>query len=343
MDILTNQLVSALSTQARLQAEFEETADMKVSDELAALLATNPSFADMFQTQADVLKSNTRIARGQIEILQQRIGQLAEQKVGAELRLKAQDQQLALLRQDIVSRSALLEQGLTTKSQVLAMRRDEAGMEGNAGVTESQLQTILQQIAEVEARKLQVRRDYLKEITEGRQQINERIFEIRQRLASAQDVVDRLTIRAPRPGRIVGLQVNTLGSVISAGQKLMELVPDDAGYVIEVRVNPNDVNQVAEGGRARVRLTGYNYRTTPMVEGIVTAVSADNLVDQATGAPYFQVDIRIKPGQLEHLKDVDIVPGMPAQVMIATGEQTLANYLLSPVVGSYERALIENE
>ena len=343
MDILTNQLVSALSTQARLQAEFEETADMKVSDELAALLATNPSFAEMFQTQADVLKSNTRIARGQIEILQQRIGQLAEQKVGAELRLKAQDQQLALLRQDIVSRSALLEQGLTTKSQVLAMRRDEAGMEGNAGVTESQLQTILQQIAEVEARKLQVRRDYLKEITEGRQQINERVFEIRQRLASAQDVVDRLTIRAPRPGRIVGLQVNTLGSVISAGQKLMELVPDDAGYVIEVRVNPNDVNQVAEGGRARVRLTGYNYRTTPMIEGVVTAVSADNLVDQATGAPYFQVDIRIKPGQLEHLKDVDIVPGMPAQVMIATGEQTLANYLLSPVVGSYERALIENE
>ena len=290
-----------------------------------------------------MLKSNTRIARGQIEILQQRIGQLAEQKVGAELRLKAQDQQLALLRQDIVSRSALLEQGLTTKSQVLAMRRDEAGMEGNAGVTESQLQTILQQIAEVEARKLQVRRDYLKEITEGRQQINERVFEIRQRLASAQDVVDRLTIRAPRPGRIVGLQVNTLGSVISAGQKLMELVPDDAGYVIEVRVNPNDVNQVAEGGRARVRLTGYNYRTTPMIEGVVTAVSADNLVDQATGAPYFQVDIRIKPGQLEHLKDVDIVPGMPAQVMIATGEQTLANYLLSPVVGSYERALIENE
>lgn len=343
VDILTNQLVSALSTQARLQAEFEETADMRVSDELAALLATNPSFADMFQTQADVLKSNTRIARGQIEILQQRIGQLAEQKVGAELRLKAQDQQLALLRQDIVSRSALLEQGLTTKSQVLAMRRDEAGMEGNSGVTESQLQAILQQIAEVEARKLQVRRDYLKEITEGRQQVNERIFEIRQRLASAQDVVDRLTIRAPRPGRIVGLQVNTLGSVISAGQKLMELVPDDAGYVIEVRVNPNDVNQVTEGGRARVRLTGYNYRTTPMVEGVVTAVSADSLVDQATGSPYFQVDIRIKPGQLEHLDGVDILPGMPAQVMIATGEQTLANYLLSPVVGGYERALIENE
>lgn len=343
VDILTNQLVSALSTQARLQAEFEETADMRASDELAALLATNPSFADMFQTQADVLKSNTRIARGQIEILQQRIGQLAEQKVGAELRLKAQDQQLALLRQDIVSRSALLEQGLTTKSQVLAMRRDEAGMEGNSGVTESQLQAILQQIAEVEARKLQVRRDYLKEITEGRQQVNERIFEIRQRLASAQDVVDRLTIRAPRPGRIVGLQVNTLGSVISAGQKLMELVPDDAGYVIEVRVNPNDVNQVTEGGRARVRLTGYNYRTTPMVEGVVTAVSADSLVDQATGSPYFQVDIRIKPGQLEHLDGVDILPGMPAQVMIATGEQTLANYLLSPVVGGYERALIENE
>ncbi len=343
LGILNNQLVSALSTQARLQAEFDDKQTLEISPELAALLALSPSFGDMVQTQIDVLNSNTRISAGQIKILQDRISQLGEQKRGIEIRMKAQDQQLALMREEIAAREILLEKGLTTKSEMLFMRRDEAGLEGNAGVTESQLQSVLQQIAEVEGRKLQVRRDYLREITEGRQQVNQQIFDIRQRLGAEKDVLDRLTLHAPRPGRIVGLSVNTLGSVIAPGQRLMEIVPDDAGYVIEVKVSPNDVNQVTEGGHARVRLTAYNYRTTPLVDGTVTAISADSLVDADSGAPFFQVDVRILPGQLEALDHVNIVPGMPAQVMIATGEQTLANYMLSPVMGSYERALTENE
>lgn len=343
VDILTNQLVSALSTQARLEAEFVEASKITISDELAGLLAKNASFAAMLKTQEDVLTSNIRITRGQIQILQERILQLNEQKAGIEVRFKAQDEQLALMREDVAARTILLDKGLTTKGQMLAMRRDEAGLEGNAGVTQSQLQSVLQQIAELEARKLQVRRDYLKEITQGRQQINEQVFEVRQQLASAQDVADRLIIRAPRSGRIVDLQINTLGSVIAPGEKLMEIVPDDAGYVIEVRVSPNDVNQVHEGGQARIRLTAYNYRTTPMIEGTVAALSADSLVDTTTGTAYFRADIRVLPGQLEQLAEVAIVPGMPAQVMIATGKQTLADYLISPIVGSFERALIENE
>ncbi len=343
LGILNNQLVSALSTQARLQAEFDGADTIVISPELKALLALSPSFGDMVQMQVDVLNSNTKISAGQIKILQDRISQLSEQKRGIEIRLKAQDRQLALMREDMSAREVLLEKGLIPKSQMLYMRRDEVGLEGNAGVTESQLQSVLQQIAEIEGRKLQVRRDYLKDITEGRQQVNQQIFDIRQRLDAEKDVLDRLTIRAPRPGRIVGLAVNTIGSVIAPGQRLMEIVPDDAGYVIEAKVSPNDVNQVTEGGPARVRLTAYNYRTTPLVEGIVTAVSADTLVDAGSGALFFQVDIRIKPGQLEPLDHVKVVPGMPAQVMISTGEQTLANYMLSPVMGSYERALTENE
>lgn len=343
VDILTNELVSALSAQARLQAEYLESPKMDISPELAGLLALNPSFADMYQTQVDVFESNTRISSGQINILQERIQQLTQQQAGIELRLSSQEEQLALMREDMAAREELLEKGLTTKSAMLFMRRDEAGMEGNAGVTQSQLQLVLQQIAEVEARKLQVRRETLKEITAGRQVVNQQIFDIRQRLAAEQDVADRLTLRAPRGGRIVGLQVNTLGSVIAPGEKLMEIVPDDAGYVIEVQVSPNDVNQVAVGGAVRVRLTAYNYRTTPMVEGVVTAVSADSLVDASTGLPFFQVDVRISEGQLEPLKEVQVVPGMPAQVMIATGEQTLANYMLSPLMGGFERALTETE
>lgn len=343
MDVLTNQLVSALSTQARLQAEFEGARNLTLSTELQSLLKLSPSFAAMVETQADLLLSNQRISQGQIAILQDRISQLTQQKSGIERRLIAQEKQLTITREELASRVVLLNQGFTTKSQVQAMRRDEAGLEGNLGVTQSQLDSVLEQIAEVEARKLQVRRDELRDIAEGRQQINETIFEVRQRVSAAQDVVDRLIVRAPRAGQIVGLAVNTQDSVIAAGQRLMDIVPAGAEQVVQVRVNPSDINQVAIGGAARVRLTAYNYRTTPMIEGVVSAISADSIVDPVSRLSYYEVDLRLDTEQVAKLPEVSLVPGMPAQVMIATGEQTLANYLLSPILGGFEQAALENE
>ncbi len=343
VDMLTNQLVSALSTQARLQAEFDGVADLALSAELQGLLAQSPSFAAMVGAQADLLRSNQRISQGQIAILQDRINQLTEQKRGFEVRLIAQQEQLAITREELDNRTTLLAQGLTTKTQVQAMRRDAAGLEGNAGVTESQLQSAEEQISEIEARKLQVRSDALQGIAEGRQQVNETIFDLRQRLEAAQDVVDRLTIRAPRTGQIVDLTVNTQNSVIGAGQRLMDIVPTGAEQVIQVRVSPSDINQVAVGGAARVRLTAYNYRTTPMIAGVVSAVSADSLVDAASKSPYFEVAVRLDAAEVAKLQQIRLVPGMPAQVMIATGEQTFANYLLSPVLVGVEQAMVENE
>ncbi len=343
VDMLTNRLVAALSTEARLQAEFEQSETLPLSAELSRLLALNPSFAAMVQTQSDLLQSNARIYAGQMQILDDRIAQLDQQKAGIDVRVRTHDTQLTLLRDEIATRETLLDKGLTTKSQLLSLRSNEAGLEGNLGVAQSQLQQIYQQIAEVEARKLQIRRDTMKDIAQGRQAVNEEIFDIRQQLAAAQDVVDRLVVTAPQSGRIVGLQINTQGSVVAPGQKLMEIVPADASYVIEVRLHPNDVNQVAEGGAARVRLTAYNVRTTPLIDAVVTAVSADSLEDEVSGAPYFRADVALNAAQLAALPEVQIVPGMPAQVMIATGTRTVADYLFGPLVAGYDRALAESE
>lgn len=343
VDMLTNRLVSALSTDARLQAEFDQSTSLPVSEELASLLPLNRSFTAMLKAQTDLLASNSQIYDGQIDILNDRISQLTQQKAGVDVRVKTHETQLDLLREEIGTRNALLDRGLTTKSQVLSLLSNEAGLEGNIGVAQSQLQQIYQQIAEVEARKLQLRHDRLQAIAEDRQKINEDIFDIRQQLATAQDVVDRLVIRAPKDGRIVGLGINTQGSVIASGQKLMEIVPAETGYVIEVRLNPNDVNQVAEGGTARVRLTAYNARTTPLIDATVTALSADSLVGEMSGAPYFRAEVALNAAQVAALPDVEIVPGMPAQVMIATGTRTVTDYLIGPLVAGYDRALAESE
>jgi len=343
LEILQNQLVGALAAQARLQAEFGNADSIAPSDELRALIGSHPATTDVLRTQLDVFQANRQIAAGQVQILQDRISQLRQQQSGVEHRLHAQESQLSMLQEELVSKQTLYDQGLTTKSQLLELRRDEAALAGDILVTQTQMQTVMQQIVEIEARQLQVRRDQLKVITEGRQEVDQTILDLRQRIAAAEDVARRLTIRAPQSGRVVNLQINTIGGVIAEGQELLEIVPSDADYVIEVRVRPSDINEVHEGSSARVRLTAYNFRTTPTVDGTVTNVSADSFTDAKTGQTYFKADVRVLPGQLEALGHVEAVPGMPAQVMITTGEQTIADYLLNPILGGYEVALSENE
>lgn len=213
---------------------------------------------------------------------------------------------------------------------------------GDIAIAQADLQTVLQQVAEIEGQKLQVRRDRLSGITAGLQELGETIFDIRQRIDATEDTLDRLSIRAPVSGRIVGLELSTLGEIVAGGQRLMEIVPDDGTLAIEARVHPNDIDQVFEGSAARVRLTAYNFRTTPIVTGVVTHVSADSLADERSGETYFRADVKLDNDALDALPDVEIQPGMPAQVMIATGEQTLADYLLRPITGGLEIALTES-
>lgn len=343
LDILLNQLAGALATEARLLAEMERAESIRVPDELQAMIAAEPSFGAALKTQIEVFDAGRQLDIGQVQILHDRVRQLNEQAQGLRHRVATLSAQHKLLSDELGSQQTLYGKGLATKAQYFALQRDEAAISGDIAVTGTQLQTTLQQIAEVEARKLQVRRDRLNRIAEARDTVQEQIFDLRQRIAAAQDTLDRTRITAPTSGRVMGLQVNTPGAVLGEGQVLAGIVPADSPLVVEVKVSPADINQVHQGGEARVRLTAYNYRTTPMVRGWLTHVSPDIFSDPKTGAPFYRAEITLDAAEMTHLPGVEMLAGMPAQVMIATGEQTLADYLLRPVLGGIEVALSENE
>ena len=190
-------------------------------------------------------------------------------------------------------------------------------------------------------RQLQAGRDRAARIASESQEVQEQILDLRQRLDAALDVAERQTIRAPRGGRVVGLSINTLGQVVEPGQTLLELMPEDAGLLVETRVAVADIDEVAEGSQARVQLTAYSFRSTPPVRGEVVMVAAGSSTDQTTGQAYYPVHIRIDEAELAALPNVKALPGMPAQAMIETGRQTLADYLISPVLQSMSGALKE--
>ena len=272
--ILNSQLASLLAQQARLEAELDNAPAMQFPDELAALIQADPALAPLASVQRDVFASNRALQQGQIEIIQGRIGQLNDQIHGRTARIQAAEQQLQLIRAELADLNQLLEKGLVPKTRISQRQIQESGLIGTIGALESDRGNIQERIGEMEERLLQADRDWISRIASESQEVQEQILDLRQRLDAAEDVRERLTIRAPRSGRVVELAVNTLGQVVDPGQTLLELVPADAGLLVETKVAVADIDEVAPGSQARVQLTAYSFRSTPPVQGEVVMIAA---------------------------------------------------------------------
>ena len=167
------------------------------------------------------------------------------------------------------------------------------------------------------------------------------IADLNERVTVAGDVLQRVEVKAPRSGIVQGIQVHTVGGVVTPGAILMEIAPQDDDLVVNAIVMPNDVDSVAVGQKAEVRLTALNFRTTPSIYGVVVSVSGDSLMDQNTNQPFFLTRISIPSNEREKLGDIRLTAGMPADVLIKTGERTALDYLLKPLTDAFKRGLNE--
>lgn len=341
--ILMNELVNGLAVDSRLAAEMADAEEMEYSDELQLLVENYSPFKELAGTQRDLFRTNTEMWKGQTAILQERWDDLQQQLLGQIARRDSLQQRLEIVQSDLEDLQGLLDKGLVTKTRHTARRENEVALLGDLGVVDSQIESVRQRISETSERILQVRRERATRISAERQAIKQEIFEIRQRLVANDNVRERALIRAPVSGRVLGLKIQAPGEVIGEGQRIMQIVPRNAVFIAEGRVRPADVDQVSEGMPVRVRLTAYNFRTTPPVTGTVRHVSADAMTDEASGQNYYLVKVAVSDEDLASLPDVEIQPGMPAQLMITTGEQTVADYLLSPVLAGVETALRESD
>jgi multidrug efflux pump subunit AcrA (membrane-fusion protein) len=158
----------------------------------------------------------------------------------------------------------------------------------------------------------------------------------------AEDAIARATIKAPVSGVVIELKIHTTGGVIKAGEPLMAIVPRDEPLTIEAQIEPNDIDVVRPGLAAHVRLTPYNVRFAPPMPGKVVHVSADRFTDQKSGANYYMARIALtkKPSDID--PQIKLYPGMPAEVIIVTGERTMFDYLAAPITRSFRKAFRED-
>jgi HlyD family secretion protein len=155
-------------------------------------------------------------------------------------------------------------------------------------------------------------------------------------------VLARTEVRAPEAGTVTDLRIHTPGGVVAAGEPLLDIVPRQDRLIVKAQVKPEDIDLVRPGLEARVRLLPYKHRRVPPVDGVLTYVSADRLVDKATARSYYTAQIRIDQASRRALPEVNIVPGMPVEVLIKTGQFTVAHYVLRPFLDSFNRAFRED-
>ncbi|WP_299391711.1 HlyD family type I secretion periplasmic adaptor subunit [Pelagibius sp.] len=340
--ILKAKLDEAQANEARLIAERDE-ADTIVFT--AGLLARQdePQLRDSLRGQQSLFTARRETLKGEIKIYEERIGQVGEQIRGLRAQQEAKERQIALIGEELEGLRKLLEKGFAEKNKVLALEREAARLGGERGEHIAEIAAAKTSISQAELEILQLRKDSLEKVELELRDLRTEIFDLRERVAASQFVLDNLEVRAPEDGVVVGLQVYAPGQVVQPGATILELVPVDDELIVEARVLPFDVDSLALGLEADVMFTAFSQRTTPKLIGSVAYFSADRFEDERSGEAYYLARISIPEEEVARLgEDRMLRPGMPADVMIKTGERTALDYLVQPLKDSITKAWREN-
>ena len=241
----------------------------------------------------------------------------------------------------IKASKTLLDKGLMKLSRYLALQRAHAELEGNVGKFEADIGRAKERITESESQIVHIKSTHREESITRFGEAQATLSDVEERLKAARDVLTRIEIKAPVRGIIVKLHHNTTGGVVGAGEKLLELLPADERLLVEAKVPLADKDAVHVGLKAQLRLVALDQRTTPTVYGEVIYISADSIEGTQPGELYYLARIALDEPSLAKTKTIEIAPGMPVEVFIQTGERTFFEYILRPIIDSFNRAFRE--
>jgi HlyD family type I secretion membrane fusion protein len=338
-DSLRTQLDSERAKAARLEAERAYAAKPAFPADLESR-KNELKVAEQLGRESTLFRARRDAIETQVAMLRKQITETAAETAALSAQLAAEERALKLQQEELVSNERLLERGYVQKTRIMTLQRAVAEYEARHGEHRAELSKARQRAAELELRILSMRNTYAQAAADELKETSARIFDLEERIRPSRDASERQRIAAPIGGEVVGLRISGQGAVVGPREVLMEIVPDEKRLIIEARIRPEDINHVRSGSEADVRLTAYQARTTPLVQGAVTYVSGDRLVDQQSGAPYYVVHIEVPPAHLAQEK-LRLQAGMPAEVFIRTDQRTTADYLLAPVTGYLRRAMRE--
>lgn len=339
-ELLEARYYSALAQINRLNAELYGREEVVFSSEFENL-GDDPRIQEIMQAQIDLFKERRAQHAGEIEILKGRVEQLGEQVNGLTARRDAAREEQELLEKDVAALASLAERQLVSEDQLTQQRLNLAQTRGQVGQISAEIAEAQLSIGETRQRIIQLQNDYRTELSADLTESQNLYFETGDRLYAVRDEVARTRIVAPLAGKVMNMQVHTVGGVVPSAQPIMNIVPDDDRLIVEARVMPTDVDNVNVGQEARLRITPLNQRATPELLGEVLLVSADVLTDEEAQQQYYVARISIPDSEYSKLGDKDIRPGFPVEVTFSGGKRTMIQYLAEPLTGTLRRAMKE--
>ena len=340
LGIVEGKSITIHAEEARLLAERDGQSSVAYPDDWSSLADERVIEAMQGQNQIFIARQNSQI--GQKTVLKQRIEQLHSQTIGLEQLKNSKQTLMGSYEEEIVDLNDLLKDGFADKRRLREFQRNLAQANGDIADLGARIAGIKIKVGETQLEILQVEKEFQEEVADRLGKAQGDLFELAERVRVLTDRVRRVSVVAPVDGMVVGLEVHTEGGVISPGSALMEIIPLGESLMVEAEVQPIDIDRVKTDMIAEVRFSAFSSNTIPVLEGRVLTLSADRLVDEQTGMPYFLARITLTPESLEQLDDIVLLPGMPAEVLIKTGDRTLFQYLSKPFRNMFARSFIED-
>ena len=338
--IVTKGLDELFARKARLTAERDGQSTITFPDLLTSR-AKEPDVAQIMEGERKLFELRQTSRLGQKSQLREQAGQLNEEIVGMTAQQKAKKREIELINRELEGVRELYKKNLVQLTRLTQLEREATRVEGELAQLVAAVAQARGKIAENELKIIQIDQDLSSEVAKEMREIDSKIGEFVERKITAEDQLQRVDIRAPQDGTVFQLSVHTVGGVISPGEAIMLIVPDADSLTVEAKVNPQDIEQVQLRQTAVLRFPAFNAATTPEINGEVSRISADITSDQRTGQSYYTIRISIPPDQLSRLGDVRLVPGMPVECFIQTGERTVISYLLKPLRDQFMRTFRE--
>ena len=343
LTVVEGQRYELLARMGRLEAERDGADAITFDPELVTAAGSNPEYAKLVEGQKRLFEARLQSLARQVDQFEKQREQVQSQIAGIDAQIAAIDEQLAVIDEDLRSQQELADRQLVQSQKVLSLRRAAAELRGNRGELIAGRAQAGEHATEIEIQIERLTTERQEEAITTLRDLGYTEIELTERRRALKEQIGRLDIRAPVGGVVYGMQVFAPRSVIRPADPVLYIVPQDRPLVIAARVLPIHIDHIHLGQEVQLRFPAFSSRTTPELLGTVTQVSADAFTDQASGASFYRAEVRLLDGELAKLDPGDtLVPGMPVEAFIRTGDRTALDYLVRPLSIYFSRAFRES-
>lgn len=342
------QLVNAQAQRARLEAELAGAGAIQWPTEFAAATGSRrAAIPEAIQVQSNEFRARRSLLGAQSQVLGQQSAQASQSATGYRSKMVSSAEQEELIQAEIDALRPVADKGFVSQSRMRALERAKAELKGERGQFQANVAEAQSSAAGGHLRQIEAEKTYRERASTELREVEFALGELTPKYRAANDQLERLRIRAPVSGTVIGLSVFTVGGVIAPGQTLMDIVPDKSDLVVGARVSIDDADDLRIGQEAQVRFLGLHERNIPVITGRLTRLSADTLVDEKSGETFYTAEVRVPADQMKKLealrgRDFELRAGAPVAVLIPLKKRTALQYALEPLTETMWKSFREH-